>query len=189
MGKLLTVDDYLEQRFDLTDEGRWHDLVSGRLVAREQPSDAQGLAILNLTRILGQYFMRTAAVQTAYACFELGLILRRDPDSVRFTPISVYRDGHRFEHLDEMTTDQLPQLAIDHARNPQVNSELAREYLRSGIPSVWLIDSHSVALEVYEDQENVRFERYAQEFVPESHWPGLRIPIVELFAEPGTGKG
>ncbi|MAT13681.1 MAG: hypothetical protein CMJ46_00200 [Planctomyces sp.] len=187
MDKLLTVDDYLEQRFDLTDDGRWHDLVSGKLVAREQPSDIQGIAILNLTRILGSYFMRTATVQTAYACFELGLVLRRDPDSVRFPPISVFKDGNRFEHLDEMTTDQLPRLAIDHARSPQANSEIAREYLRSGIASVWLIDSRSLALEVYEDRETVKFERHEQEFIPEAEWPGLRIRIAELFEEPGSG--
>ncbi|MCA9039297.1 MAG: Uma2 family endonuclease [Planctomycetaceae bacterium] len=184
MDKLLTLEEYLEQRYDLTDEGRWHDLVAGKLVDREQPSDAQGLAILNLTRLLGNYFLQTAAEQPAYACFELGLVLSREPDSVRFPAISVYRDGNRFEHLDELTTDQLPLLAIDHARNPTANSELAREYLRNGIQAVWLIDCQAKSLEVYHGSEEIELELHQIEYAPESELPGLRIAIAELFPEP-----
>ncbi|QDU79253.1 hypothetical protein Pla110_09590 [Polystyrenella longa] len=179
----LTLEDYLEHRYDLTDEGRWHDLVAGKLVAREQPSDALGVAILNMTRLLGNYFMATAAEQSAYACFELGLILAREPDSVRFPAISVYRDGNRFEHLDELTTDQLPMVVIDHSHGPLKNSELAREYLSSGTQNVWLIDSQSRVLEVYRQGETVELARFDADFTPEAEWPGLRIHVPDLFTE------
>ncbi|MEZ6049346.1 MAG: Uma2 family endonuclease [Planctomycetaceae bacterium] len=184
MEKLLTLEDYLEQRYDLTDEGRWHDLVGGKLVAREQPSDVQGIAILNLTRLLGTYFLKTAAEQTAYACFELGLVLNRAPDSVRFPAISVYRDGNRFEHLDELTTEQLPQVAIDHARSPISDQALAEEYLACGIQSVWLINTRQKVLEVYQQGADSNLTCYEKDFVPESDWPGLRIHVPDLFIDP-----
>ena len=51
----LTAELFAAQRFDLPDDGRWTELVAGRVVALGPPEPIHGTVVLNLTKALGQH--------------------------------------------------------------------------------------------------------------------------------------
>lgn len=179
-----TFEKYLEHRFETSEEGRWSDLVDGKLVFRDQPSDAQGQAIFNLTRLLGQYFQTPASGAKSYACFELGLILSRNPDTLRFPLVSIYESGDRFAHLDDQVTEELPQVVVEHY--PQSGSALvlSQHYLAAGIQEVWLLNEPQQQVEIHRAAAEPQLLRAEETISGAEFWPEMSLDVAELFKMP-----
>ena len=81
----LSAEEFAEQKFDFGDGGRWVELVAGKVVSLEPPNAAHGTTVLNLSKALARYLLEAP---DGYACFELGLLVARDPDTVRCPALS-----------------------------------------------------------------------------------------------------
>src|SRR5579871_5633979 len=110
--ELLTAEQFGDQFFELPEGGRWTELIEGRLVELSPPDDAHGNVVRNLSKSLALYAQTS---QRGYACFELGLIVRRDPDTVRFPAACYFVTGERFAESDKFLTDVCPALVIEIA--------------------------------------------------------------------------
>ena len=82
--KQLTAEEFaalvVDGDFDF--EQQRSELVEGRIVAIEPPDLIHGAIVLNLTKAIAEYLQRTPE-ENGYACFEIGLITARRPDTVR----------------------------------------------------------------------------------------------------------
>jgi Uma2 family endonuclease len=134
-----SAEEFLDCRFDFPESGQWSELSAGRLVHLQPPDLDHGNALLNLSKALADY------VQSAqgYACFDLGLLLHRDPDTVWFPAVSYFIEGTRFAESDRDLTDTVPELVIElastHDRR-ELMRDRTRRYLHWGVQSVWVID-------------------------------------------------
>ena len=109
---LFTAEQFVAERDELPDGGRWTELIAGKPVTLSPPTIEHGTAVLNLSKALAKYSQQE---QGGYSCFELGLVIARDPDSVRFPAICVFTTGPLFAEADKVVTEARPSLIVEVA--------------------------------------------------------------------------
>ena len=82
---VMTAEEFIEQRFEFPEAGQWSELEAGQVVHLQPPDVDHGTVVLNLSKALAEFAQSTAR---GYACFDLGLQLRTNPDTVRFPAIA-----------------------------------------------------------------------------------------------------
>jgi Uma2 family endonuclease len=181
---LLTAEEFIRGKFDLPEGGRWTELHAGIVTTFEPPDDPHGNVVRNLSRLLAEY---TQAQPEGYACFELGFILERDPDTVYFPPVSYISSGPRFAETDEIATARLPALVVEIASTNDRRRNMAervQHYLDWQVPAVWVADS--VAREIHVFNPTLAPRRYsADQILPGGE--GLlnfQTPVSPLFSDP-----
>ena len=138
--QLISAEQFLDERFDLPDGGRWTELLLGRLVMLSAPEEAHATAVFNLGKALGAFLQREP---TGSVCFDLGFIVHRDPDTVRFPAISFFQTMDRFAQCDDIATEQRPFLVVELASSNDRRrgmSERVKAWLNWGVKIVWVLD-------------------------------------------------
>lgn len=148
---LLTAEEFIERKFDLAEGGRWMELHHGVVQAFDPPDDLHGNAVRNLSRSIAESARQQIE---GYACFDLGFILARDPDSVYFPPISYITTGVRFGETDEIATERKPVLVIEiastHDRRRGM-SKRVQHYLNWGVPNLWVVDTSDRTVQIFQN--------------------------------------
>lgn len=183
---LLTAEQFAAMKFDLPDGGRWTELVRGRIVHLQPPDEGHGNVVYNLSRALSVYFGPHQPTP-GYACFELGLRVARDPDTVRCPAACCFIGAERFAEADKIVTDVRPSLVAEIAStNDRRRSlpERVTEYRAWGVELLWIIDpiGRQVQVEPH-GQEAVTLT--ADQFLSGgSVLPGFSLTVARLFAAP-----
>lgn len=184
MLRQLTAEQFLEERHNLPDAGQWAELVEGIPICLSAPDLHHGNTVLNLSKLLAEYVQRT---EYGYPCFDLGLRVRRDPDTIRFPAVAYFVEGPRFGELDKPYTDVVPALVVELAstadRREQLHSRLA-DYRQAGVAAVWIIDPAGQSVQLCSPQRpSVEFSALDQ-FSGAPLLPGFNVPVADLFREP-----
>jgi Uma2 family endonuclease len=184
---LLTAEQFVEQRYEMPDAGQWAELDRGILTFLQPPDLDHGNVILNLSKALAGYVQTT---QRGYACFELGLLVEKRPDTLRIPAACYYLDGPRFAEADKPFSETPPAVVIelastnDRRRNMDVRIE---QYHAFGVPQAWVIDPHERCLHVCSRGEGaVRFGEV--DVLATELLLGFRIRVNELFKVPDWWK-
>jgi Uma2 family endonuclease len=188
-----TAEEFVENRHELEEGGRWSELILGEPVSLEPPPSKHGTTVLNITKALADYVQRT---MIGYACFELGLVVKRGPDSVYCPAISYFVSGSRWEEMDKAITETRPALVVEIASSRDRRQGLPHRvplYLEWGVAVVWVVDPESQNVCVHTSSGTAMFEADEQlEATPD--WisdgceapvlAGFRIPVENVFREP-----
>lgn len=182
---LMTAAEFVDCRFDLPESGQWSELRAGVPVHRQPPDLDHGNAILNLSKALAAH----ASVRCGYPCFDIGLLLRRDPDTVLFPAVSYFLTGERFAELDRPLTDSIPDLVIELASTEDRRREMEERinaYLEWGVSGLWVIDPAEQSLQAVCAAQPDRVTRLST-----GDWlnadeilEGFRLDVASLFVEP-----
>jgi Uma2 family endonuclease len=190
MLRQISVNQFLDERDELPFGGRWAELVEGIPIVFEPPDPVHGNVILNVSKTLADYIHRT---NLGYACFDLGLLLSRDPDTLRYPAVSYYVDGPRFAESDKLFTEATPAFVIELASSVdrrQLMLSREREYLSRGVQLVWTIDTEAREIQVAKvDVDDVR--RFAGDDTVSGTplLPDLDVRAADLFVEPSWWSG
>lgn len=185
MLRQISVDQFLMEREDLPFNGRWAELVEGIPICFEPPDPVHGNVILNVSKTLADFIQQTGL---GYACFDLGLLLDREPDTLRYPSVSYFLDGPRFAESDKLYTDATPAFVIELASSGdrrQLIDSRETEYLSRGVRLVWTIDTESRDVQVAAAGRSD-----TQRFTGEQRvsggplLPDLSVPAEDLFREP-----
>lgn len=183
----MTVEQFLDQRGEMPEGGQWAELHSGVPVFLEPPDVDHGTVVLNLSKALSTYFH---SVEAGYACFDLGLHVGRQPDSVYFPAVSVFLEGPRFAEADNAVTEIVPALVIEVLSTPdrqQGVEQRLNQYQTWGVPAVWLINQKARTVQLY-DERGSR-ELNAEMLLDDiTLLPGFRVPVIELFTIPDWAR-
>lgn len=185
---LLTAEQFIAQRDELPDGGRWTELLAGRLFTLQPPTLEHGTAVLNLTKAMAQFAQRD---QTGYACFDLGFVVGRDPDTLRFPAVSFFTEGPLFAQADQVLTEARPALVAEIAstndRRRSMKQRIAG-WVEWGVPLVWVLDPHEKV--VHTAGRNLSGQQLAshQTLFGGSVLSGFRIGVGSLFEEPRWAK-
>ena len=186
----LSAEQFAEQLPDRPDAG-WAELEAGEIVSLDPPDDAHGNIVLNLSKSLGAYLAERRDDLPGYACFDVGLVVARDPDSVRRPAVSVFTGG-LFARTEELITEDVPALVIEAAATAQrrraLKSRIAT-YHAIGISHIWVADPVDGILHVCSQTEQTRQFSADETFRDEHVLPGYSITVAELFAEPSWWRG
>ena len=183
----MTVDQFLDQRGEMPEGGQWAELHSGVPVFLEPPDVDHGTVVLNLSKALATYFHQ---VESGYACFDLGLHVDRQPDTVYFPAVSLFLSGPRFAEADNAVTSTIPALAIEILSTPDRQQGLEMRlalFLHWGVPTIWTIDQKAKTIQLWDRQgQRLLLAHEWIEHIPAL--PGFRMPVIELFTVPEWAK-
>ncbi len=178
---LMTAEEFVDRRLDWDDIRPWSELVKGHVKSFEQPDEAHGLTLLNFSKALGQYLMQ---LETGYACFDMGLVTARDPDTVRFTPCCIFSAGPRFAEMDKPVTDSVPQAALEVASTSDRRNSMRErvlEYLDWGIEVVWVADPQAEMVHTFRPGQPIDMLNRDSILTGGETLAGFEVPVGELF--------
>ena len=183
----ITADRFADQKLDLPEAGRWHELHEGIPTVMEPPDDDHGNAVLNLSRALADWFQQLEAEAVGYACHEIGLKTEEDPDTVLFPAITVFRAGNRFQQSDNIIATHIPDVVIDIASTNDRRRDMRRRtlgYIGAGAKSVWVPDPMKKEVQIIVPGAHT-LALAGKQLVESQHiLPGFQISCTEVFAQP-----
>jgi Uma2 family endonuclease len=116
---------------------------------------------------------------------EAGVKLTHDPDStVGIDVVYVSADVAARQGDDTSLIDGVPVLAVEILSPNDTQEEVhekVTEYLRAGVPLVWIVDPYDRTVRVYRPDARPQLFNEDQELTGESHLPGFRVPVARMF--------
>lgn len=192
--RIMTAEEFAANRFDLPDGGRWSELIAGEPVILEQPSDAHGNVIRNLSRVLAQWIEEKTI---GYACFELGIIVQRAPDTVLCPAVSYFVTGNRWDETDKVVTDARPAVVIEVASTLDRRRRMPDRitlYRNAGISVAIVIDPTEQKVAIHSKGDQLSVLTVDDVLAGQADWrddaqegpllAGFSIPVKELFQQP-----
>lgn len=150
-----------------------------------QPPDLDhGNTLLNLSKSIGAWAPQSAS---AYACYDLGLLMESSPDTVRFPAMSIFCAGERFGEMDKAITESVPDVVVELASTADRRSlypDRAEQYLSWGVSAVWVIDPQEQQLLSHRQNESLELFDATGTFVAEPWLKGFSLVVSDLFIEP-----
>ncbi len=184
-----TAEEFANWDDEEGDGRRWSELVSGKIIRHAPPDPEHGRIVLNLSKALALHVQKSADAVDGYACFELGLIVARDPDTVRCPAISYFSGGPRFAELEKVVTETRPILVVEVASSADRRkgaAERVESYLNWGVQVVWMADPLDKLVHVLKKGKQSRQLGITQTLEAGIVIPGFKIPIADIFAQPNS---
>ncbi len=191
---LLTAQTFEDARYDLPEGGQWVELVRGRVEILTPPEEEHLIAVLNLSKALAEYLNEH---REGYPCFELGLLVKRGPDTVRFPAISYFLGGEFFGETDKSITETRPALIIEvissNDRRRSLNDRVF-DYTNWGVEVLWIVDPlekvvHTIRpgyanKRVREDETLTGSLSWRHKATAQPILPDFRIAVSDIFKPP-----
>lgn len=151
-----------------------------------RPGELHGAVCTNGVRLLSNYtFERKKGYVLAN---DAGLLLERDPDTVRGPDISLYVDNRKLKELEKKWAKRLPKLIVEvMSPNDRMGKMLNRisKFLKKGVAMVWLLDPEDETLTIFmHNKEPMVLER-DEEVSGLKALPEFRCKVADFFAMPG----
>jgi Uma2 family endonuclease len=162
------------------------ELVRGQIEVLEAPDLLHGAIVLNLSKALATYLQK-APDEQGYACFEIGLIVAREPDTVRRPAVSFFLGGQRFAELDRAVTPTRPALVIEIGSTNdrrRAMRDRVQSYLDWGVRTVWVADTLEKGVHCIRQGQPPRMFAGAQSISGNPVLADLKIPVKSLFEMP-----
>ena len=190
----LSAESFDDARYDLPEGGNWVELVRGRVEPLSPPEEEHRVAVLNLSKAFAAYLNEH---REGYPCFELGLIVSRDPDTVRFPAISYFIGGEFFAEMDKAITDTRPALVVEvmssNDRRQSLNDRVF-EYTNWGVEVLWVVDPLEKAVHTLRPGYANKAAREHETLSGSLSWrhkatalpilPDFHIAVADIFAPP-----
>jgi Uma2 family endonuclease len=168
---------------------KWFELVRGEVIELPPPQKRHGFVSSNLCRILGNHtFQRGKGYVTGN---DSGVILERDPDTVRGPDVAFYEDAEHYQELHPKYGEVPPRLAVEvlspNDRADRVMRKVT-DYLQHGVALVWVVDPEARTVTVYRPDNGPRFLEEGEALTGEDVLPEFRCRVADFFALPGDRR-
>jgi Uma2 family endonuclease len=184
--KLMTADEFYDWVHRPENQGRCFELERGEVVEMPVPSKYHGFICGNAARILGNFACQR---KRGYPCSnDAGLIVEEGPDTVRGPDVSFYEDDQTPDTMERKYAKQPPRLVVEvlspSDKQSKTNIRIS-QYLRRGVPLVWLVDPELRIVTVYRSGKDLYTRDNGEELTGEDVLPDFRCRVAEFFALPG----
>jgi Uma2 family endonuclease len=187
--KLMTADEFYDFVHRPENADRFLELVRGEVIELASPTKPHGFLCANVARIVGNYtFQRKKGYVTSN---DTGVIVERDPDTVRGPDVAMYEDAVVIEEIHPKYGEVPPLLAVEVLSPEDRASQILRkiaEYIKSGVKLVWVVDLESRSVTVYRPDKPQEVLTGDQELTGDGILPGFRCKISEVFRLPGDER-
>jgi Uma2 family endonuclease len=169
-------------------QGKHLELVRGKVVEMSRPGERHCLVCGNVVWVLGGYARQRR--QGRALPNDPGVIVERDPDTVRGPDVVFFDDVKPYDQLNPKFTEGTPALVVEVlSPNDRVGKVTRRvgEYLRAGIRLVWIVDPEARDVTVHRPGCPPEVFADDEELTGHDVLPGLRCRLSELFFVAGEG--
>ncbi len=183
--KLLTAEAFFDYVHRSENLGRRLELVRGEVIELSRPTVPHGVVCGNASRLVGNYaFQRRKGYVVTN---DTGVILERDPDTVRGPDVGYFEGARTFAELPEKWAEVAPRLAIEvlstNDRADQVNNKLTC-FLENGVELVWVIDPVFRTVTVYSQDDGPRVFHEDDVLTGGDVLPGFECRVADFFVMP-----
>ncbi len=169
---------------------KWFELVRGEVIELPTPLKRHGVVAWNVARQLDVYICQRG--KGYLTINDSGVILERDPDTVRGPDVALYEDSDTFEDLHPRSGETPPLLAVEilspFDRADRVLRKIT-DFLRSGVALVWLVDPEMRTVTVYSANGAPFLVEEDGELDGGDALPGLRCRVADFFRLPTQPPG
>lgn len=181
---LMTTDELLA----LPDDGIDRELIGGQL--REKPitkrNPRHSRVQMKVGHILFNWLDLQPEPRGQVLGGEAGFRLRRNPDTTVGVDVAyVSAETMAGTPEDAALVEGPPLLAVELLSPSDKQEEIyekVKEYLRCGVPQVWIIDPFFQTLSVHRPGEEPLLFNIRQEFSADPILPGLSVKVADIFA-------
>ena len=162
------------------------ELEQGEIVEMPPPGKYHGFVCGNVARVLGNY---AAQRSRGYVCTnDAGLIVERDPDTVRGPDVTFYDDSQTAANMDRQFAERSPLLAVEvMSPNERLNRTVLRisQMLNLGVRLIWVVDPEARDVSVHRSGKAPRLVQANEELTGEDILPDFRCHVSDFFQRPG----
>jgi len=184
--KLLTADEFFDFVHRPENAGKSFELERGDVIELPPPMKPHGFVCGNVTGILRNYAVTR---REGYVCSnDTGLIVEKAPDTVRGADVCFYVDDQTLDAMPRKYSDAPPRLVVEVRSPTDREKKIMRrleEYLRLGVPMVWLVDPEDRFVTVHEPGKIHQVLDEADELTGGDVLPEFHCRVSEFFARPG----
>ena len=184
--KLMTAEGFYEWVHRPENYDRFFELERGEVIEMPPPGGLHGVVCGNTGGILRDFAFRR---RKGFVCTnDTGVILERDPDTVRGIDVTFYDEVRRYEELPRRYIEHLPKLAVEVLSPDDRPGKLMRrvtEFLRQGIELVWVIDPDARNVTVYQPRKAPFVVEENDELTGNAVLPDFRCRAAEFLKMPG----
>jgi len=170
-------------------QGRHLELVRGEVTEMSRPGELHDLVCGNVAWALNNYVRQRK--QGRVLANDPGIIVERDPDTVRGPDVVLFDDHKAYDQLNPKFAEGTPALVVEVlSPNDRVGKVTRRigEYLKAGIPLVWIVDPEARDVTVHRTGVPSEVLEGDQELTGYDLLPGLRCRLADLFFVPGEAE-
>jgi Uma2 family endonuclease len=182
----MTAEEFLDWVQRPENANHWFELVRGEVIELPAPTKIHGRICANIGYLLEGYVRQRGFGYVTSN--DAGVLLERDPDTVRGPDVALYEDAQSFEELHPKYGEVPPRLAVEvMSPNDRIGRVLTKisDYLRNGVSLVWLVDFEERRVAVYWPDRPFEVLKADQELSAEDVLPGFRCRVSEFFFVPG----
>lgn len=167
---------------------RFFELDEGEVIELTRPKPLHGFIYTRVAFLLTLYCQRRG--RGYVLSNDTGVILSRDPDTVRGPDVMLYDDGKSYGDLEaeESWPETPPALAVEVLSPSDRHGQIARkvaQYLNAGVGLVWVVDPPSREVTVHRRDAEPVVTAAGGTLEGGDLLPGLSVMIDELFRGPG----
>lgn len=182
---LMTAEAFFDWCNRTENRDRVFELERGKVVEMSRPGERHGVVCINVAYLFGTYLRQRGKGR---ACAnDTGLILERDPDTVRGPDAFLYDKGRPYDQLDVKYSEEVPQLVVEVHSPTDRWSKVTRRingFLQRGVAVVWLIDPEDRTVTVYQPGQFSQVLEENDELTGAPPFPDLRCRVADLFFVP-----
>lgn len=185
--KLMTAEEFFDWANLPENRDRRFELEKGEIVEVSLPGERHGVVCANVAWILGNYIRQQGK---GYVCSnDMGLVLEREPDTVRGPDVALYTTMKRYGDLNPKLAQRMPTLVVEvlsPSDRPNRMMKRIKEFLNRGVSLVWLLDPEARDLTAHRLQQPNQFFGEEDELTGLEELPGFRCQVREFFSLPGA---
>lgn len=182
----MTAEEFFEWANRPENEGKWLELNRGEIVEVPPPKHPHGVLCWLVTTILTEYLRRRGS---GYLCInDTGIVVERSPDTVRGADVMLFLKSKTWDQIQPKYVEDVPDLIVEVLSpqdRPGKTTRRIGQYLRRGIPLVWVIDPEDRLMTVYRPDEFPKVLDETDELLGNGVLPDFRCRVAELFSLPG----
>ena len=184
--KLMTAEEFYDWTHRPENRDKHFELEEGKVVEVSRPGDRHGTVCGLAAFILIGY---TRAIKKGHVTTnDTGIVLARDPDTVRGADVALYLEKVKFKQLKIKYEDRLPKLIVEvlspNDHRGKILKRIAK-FLQKGVAMAWLLDPEEETLTIFmPNREPVVLER-DEEVAGLKLLPDFRCKVADFFAMAG----
>ena len=184
--KLRTADEFYDWTHRPENRDRLFELEEGDVVEMSRPGIRHGVVCANANGILWTY---TRQVKKGYLCSnDAGLLLERDPDTVRGPDVFVYLESRKLNELELKYSERMPKLIVEvlspNDRMATVQKRI-NAFLEKGVAMAWMLDPDERTVTIYLPNRLPIVIEEDEEVTGQGVLPDFRCKASDFFASAG----
>jgi Uma2 family endonuclease len=185
----MTAEEFFEWASRPENQDKYCELERGEIVPMPPPGQLHGALCAWIAYLLWSYVLKCGK---GHVCSnDTGLIVERNPDTVRGADVMLFAETIPLEDLSPRYPDQLPQLVVEvlspNDRQGRTNRRIS-QYLKRGIPLVWLVDPEVRSITVYQPGKEHYVAEGSDVLTGNDVLPNFQFTAGEFFTLPGQSS-